>query len=261
MEWWLKWGAACAASAGPVFAALFVSHLLHLRLGSVPPTYVNYSLGPARDFWNVSNAKVDALFARQSSTLEQAIARYSLRNNRPPPPTYDKWFQFARDHSCLIDEYAQISRDFEPFYQLAKDDPTYFKRMVDKATPQVQEEGRGLKTGAFAGNKFAFTDEQFTLYTDDWPRTFGRFESFVPNMSIIINGRDEPRVVFNYRQPGMRLKALNASDSTPFRHTPRPTASYFQDEMKCTIPMRTTGFSGLANDASGCAYYVYSLEQ
>jgi hypothetical protein len=59
----------------------------------------------------------------------------------------------------------------------------------------------------------------------------------------------------------MRPKALNASDSTPFRHTPRPTASYFQDEMKCTIPMRTTGFSGLANDASGCAYYVYSLEQ
>ncbi|KAJ7336326.1 hypothetical protein DFH08DRAFT_965207 [Mycena albidolilacea] len=137
-----------------------------IRQRQLPPTQ------PTRDFWNVSNAKVDRLFARQSSTLEQAIARYSQQNNRLPPPTYDNWFQFAWDHSCLINEYAQISHDFEPFYQLAKDDPTYFKRMVDKATPQVQEENRGLKTGVFTGNKFAFTDEQFTLYTDDWLRTF-----------------------------------------------------------------------------------------
>ncbi|KAF8204220.1 glycosyl transferase family 90-domain-containing protein [Mycena galopus ATCC 62051] len=192
---------------------------------------------PAQDFWDVLNAKVDALFARQSFTLEQAMARYSLRNNRPPPPMYDKWFEFAQEHSCLIDEYEQISRDFEPFYQLAKDDPAYFKKMVDKGTPQ-----------------------QFTLYTADWARTFGRFASFIPDMPIVISGRDEPRVVFNYRLPDTRTKALHLSDETPFRHTPRPTASYFQDEMKCLLPMRSKGFTGLANDASGFMLFASSTD-
>ncbi|KAJ6541687.1 glycosyl transferase family 90-domain-containing protein [Mycena capillaripes] len=222
--------------------------------------FLNWFLGPPPDFWNISNTKVDALYARQSSTLEQATSRYSLRNNRPPPPMYEQWFGFAREHSCLIDEYNQISRDFEPFYQLAKDDPAYFKKMIEKATPKVQEDGRGMKTGVFADGKFSFTDEQFTLYTGDWPQTFRRFESFMPNMSVILNGRDEPRVVFNYRLPDARPKALNVSDATPFQHTPRPTASYFKDEMGCIIPTRPKGFTGLANDASAFMLFASSTD-
>ncbi|KAJ6535750.1 glycosyl transferase family 90-domain-containing protein, partial [Mycena capillaripes] len=177
---------------------------------------------------------VDALYARQSSTLEQAISRYSLRNNRPPPPMYEQWYGFAREHSCLIDEYDQISRDFEPFYQLAKDDPAHFKTMIKKAIPKAS--------------------------VPDWPETFRRFESFMPDMSVILNGRDEPRVVFNYRLPDARPKALNVSDATPFRHTPRPTASYFKNEMGCIIPTRPKGFTGLANDASAFMLFASSTD-
>jgi hypothetical protein len=79
-----------------------------------------------------------------------------------------------------------------------------------------------------------------------------QFASFMPNITTILNGRDEPRVVFNYRQPNMRPKALNVSDSTPFEHSPHPTASFFKDDMHCLVPMRPTGFTGLANDASAC---------
>ncbi|KAJ6520507.1 glycosyl transferase family 90-domain-containing protein [Mycena sanguinolenta] len=221
----------------------------------------NVFLGPPLSGSN-AHAQVDALSARQSSTLEQAIARYSLRNNRPPPPMYHKWFKFARSHSCLIDEYEQISRDFEPFYQLAKDDPGYFKRMVDKGTPHVQEDGRGLRTGKFARKIFSWTDEQWSLYNSDWFRTFKRFASFIPDTRIIINGRDEPRVVFNYRMPEAYPTALNlqVSDETPFRHTPHPTVSYFRDEMKCHIPMQPQGFTSLANDASAFLLYASSTD-
>ncbi|KAJ7157283.1 glycosyl transferase family 90-domain-containing protein [Mycena filopes] len=235
-----------------VLAGILVFGLLALlvfRSSPKPPV-------PPSDFWNVSNAYVDALYARQSSTLEQAIARYSLRNNRAPPPMYEQWYGFAREHSCLIDEYDQISRDFEPFYQLARDDPTHFKKMILKATHQVQEDGRGMKSGVFVDHKFSWTDDMGTLYTDEWPRTFGRFAEFMPNMSVLLNGRDEPRVVFNYRLPNMRPQALNVSDAEPFRHTPHPTASYFKDDMNCLVPNRPTGFTGLANDAS--AFMLYS---
>ncbi|KAJ6503080.1 glycosyl transferase family 90-domain-containing protein [Mycena vulgaris] len=202
------------------------------------------------------HSEIDALYAAQSSTLDQAMARYSLRNSRPPPPMYSEWYTFARAHSCLIDEYDQISRDFEAFYQLAQDDPTYFKRMVEACSVKVKKDGNGMKTGQFVDGKFSFTDVQGTLYTGDWPRTFARFESFMPDMSLILNGRDEPRVIFNYRQPGMREKALNVSDPTPFEHSPHPTASFFKDDMHCLIPNRDKGFTGLANDAS--AFMLYS---
>jgi hypothetical protein len=80
---------------------------------------------------------VDALYARQSSTIEHATARYSLKTGRSPPPNYEKWFNFAKEKLCLIDDYDQIHRDFEPFYQLAEDDPLFFQRMIDIASDMV----------------------------------------------------------------------------------------------------------------------------
>lgn len=74
---------------------------------------------------------VDALLARQSATYTHAAAKYSLKTGRAPPRNYDKWFTFAQAHSCLIDEYDQINRDFAPFYKLAADDPLFFRHRVD----------------------------------------------------------------------------------------------------------------------------------
>jgi hypothetical protein len=81
---------------------------------------------------------VDALYARQSSSIDHAMARYSLKTGRPPPQNYDKWYKFAREKSCLIDDYDQIHRDFKPFYQLAEDDPLFFQRMIDIGANMVR---------------------------------------------------------------------------------------------------------------------------
>ncbi|KAJ7158012.1 glycosyl transferase family 90-domain-containing protein [Mycena crocata] len=212
----------------------------------------------------LSNINIAELYAHQSSTLAQAMARYTLRNNRAPPPMYDQWYRFARGHSCLIDAYEQISRDFEPFYQIAQQDPTYFKKMVEKASLKarsVQKDGGGMKTGTFRHRKFTFTDGQGTLYTDDWPRTFARFSSFMPNMNVVLNGRDEPRVIFNYRKfYTLTPPQLNISDPIPFEHSPHPTASFFKNEMHCVIPNRPKGFTGPANDASAFMQYSSSTQ-
>jgi hypothetical protein len=81
---------------------------------------------------------LDVLFARQSSNIDQATARYSLKTGRPPPRNYDKWFKFAREKSCLIDDYDQIHRDFKPFYDLAQDDPRIFQRRLEVAFDMVR---------------------------------------------------------------------------------------------------------------------------
>jgi hypothetical protein len=81
---------------------------------------------------------VDELFQRQSATLDEAVARYTLRNGRPPPPGYDRWFQFAQAGQCLTDDYDQLYDDFAPFHQLARLDRGYFKRMVERGIKIVR---------------------------------------------------------------------------------------------------------------------------
>ncbi|KAJ6450130.1 glycosyl transferase family 90-domain-containing protein [Mycena vitilis] len=186
-----------------------------------------YQQLPHHEHNNSAHAEIDALYAHQSSTLAQAAARYSLRNNRPPPPNYDTWFRFARDRQCLIDEYHQISKDFEPFYQLAREDPGYFKQMVDRSTLKIVKDGSGMTTGRFRG-------------------------AFIPNTNILINGRDEPRVMFDYRRPNIQETVLNAvADPAPFEHAPHSTAMFFKDR-HCRVPNQPLGFTELANDASAC---------
>jgi hypothetical protein len=112
------------------------------------PTPNSTRIGPDIDEWRdrpnlddpvvAARLSVDALFARQSSTIKQAMARYSLKTGQPPPPNYDKWFKFAREKSCLLDDYDQIHRDFKPFYELAQDVPHFFQRRLDIAFDMVR---------------------------------------------------------------------------------------------------------------------------
>ncbi|KAJ7907179.1 hypothetical protein B0H13DRAFT_698311 [Mycena leptocephala] len=84
---------------------------------------------------------VDQLHHRQSYYLPRASCS-SLPAQKRHPKNYDQWFAFAKSRECLIDEYDQIYRDFEPFYQL-----------VGGAGPQiVQEDGQAGSKMAIAEN-------------------------------------------------------------------------------------------------------------
>ncbi|KAJ7573683.1 glycosyl transferase family 90-domain-containing protein [Mycena floridula] len=203
-----------------------------------PETYAQWSL--------------DALLRRQPTTLAGASARYTLKTGRPPPRNYDQWFNFARDRSCLIDEYDQIHRDFEPFYQLAEKDPKFFKRMIEAATKQARGPGiRMMKSAQVRGGTFKETDETYAAYNGDWERTFGKFVKFLPDMDVLLNGHDEPRVLFNPHEYGSIEKALQMpNDPTPFGHRPSPTSTLYFDGKKCILPMKDEGFASPVNEAA-----------
>ncbi|KAJ6610759.1 glycosyl transferase family 90-domain-containing protein [Mycena sp. CBHHK59/15] len=191
---------------------------------------------------------VDALYARQSSTFEHAIARYSLKTGRSPPRNYDKWFKFAQERSCLIDDYDQIHRDFKPFYQLAEDDPLFFQRMVDIAANMVTTDN-WMATIVIKDGKMT-SNMRGVPYSDTWPVTFSQFVAYLPDMTFVINAMDEPRVVFNTREPGVRKKALAVTQQTPFDVSPHPTSDFFRDKSGCTILRRPEGFTESANGDS-----------
>ncbi|KAJ7758522.1 glycosyl transferase family 90-domain-containing protein [Mycena maculata] len=186
---------------------------------------------------------LEALFARQSQTLAQAAARYSLKTDRPPPPNFDKWFAFARDKKCLIDDYDQIQRDFEPFYQLAEDNPAHFQNMIDRGRALMLENPMGMTTINIKDGQVHMPDYRGTSFYDEWPRTIGKFSSFLPNMDFLLNGRDEPRVVFNFREPGARKEAMELKDPNPFHIAPRPTSDFFRDRSGCSPLNNSKGFT------------------
>ncbi|KAJ7595028.1 glycosyl transferase family 90-domain-containing protein [Mycena floridula] len=200
---------------------------------------------------NYARLRIDDLYSRQSSTLERAISRYTLKTKRKPPLHFDRWYQYARDHSCLIDEYDQIHNDFAPFYDLAARDPAFFQKMVTSVTAMVKTSKMGMATAQVRDGVFSFTDvNNDAIYYEGWNMTIEPFASLLPNLNIIFNGRDEPRVLFNYRVPDVIEQALDASDDQPFHHKPERTSIVYKDQKKCLVPNRPNGFTSFANDAS-----------
>ncbi|KAJ6557370.1 glycosyl transferase family 90-domain-containing protein [Mycena vulgaris] len=187
----------------------------------------------------LAQLSLDALLVRQSRTLAQAVARYSLKSARPPPPNFDRWFTFAREHKCLIDDYDQIQRDFEPFYQLARDNPTHFQRQI---SPKKQE-AIGLTAIGIKDGKLKMPPYRGTAFSNyDLPRTLRKFAFLLPDMEFLLNGRDEPRVVFNYRAAGARNEATQVKDRQPFHIAPHGTDVFFKNRSGCNLPSTAKGF-------------------
>ncbi|KAJ7115010.1 hypothetical protein C8R44DRAFT_795157 [Mycena epipterygia] len=197
---------------------------------------------------SAARVEIDALFARQSKMLSEARARYELKTSRSPPRNFDLWFGFAREHKCLVDEYDQIHRDFAPFYQLAKEDPEFFQKMIGLGSSKMLKDPKGMTTIKITGGEVHMPEYQGTSFDGDWPRTLGRFAKHLPDMEFMLNGRDEPRVLFDYREPGTKAEALKIKDMTPFDIAPHPTAEFFKTRAGCRIPKTPAGFVESAND-------------
>ncbi|KAJ7178197.1 glycosyl transferase family 90-domain-containing protein [Mycena filopes] len=184
---------------------------------------------------------INELYARQSQTLEQAIARYTVRNARPPPANFDKWYNFARDKNCLVDDYDQIRRDFEPFYQLAERDPAHFQQMIDRGRELMLKDPKGMVAIQVVDGAVKMPEYTGSVFDGEWKDTLSKFAHILPDMEFLINGRDEPRVVFNTRDPAMLKDAMKLQDPEPFHLAPVPTSEFFKHRSGCSILDRGQG--------------------
>ncbi|KAJ7073617.1 glycosyl transferase family 90-domain-containing protein [Mycena amicta] len=218
------------------------------------------SINTAPDPVLAARASIDALLARQPPTYAHAAARYTLKTRRPPPRNYDLWFQFAQEHECLIDEYDQIYRDFKPFYQLAEEDPRFFQRMIDAASKMMESDNKEMARFEIKDGKVVVPEGKPTSYWDTWPITLGSFAHILPDLTVILNGKDEPRVVFDVHQTGhaIRERALKLTEKVPFDVSPHPTYTYFYERPGCTIMRSPDGFAEVANDDS--AFFLSSAK-
>ncbi|MCJ1451702.1 capsule-associated protein CAP1 [Mycoblastus sanguinarius] len=131
----------------------------------------------------------ESLKAGQSDSLAKAVEEYRRRYKLPPPPNFDKWYDFAKARDVqLIDEYDTIHNSLLPFWGLQ---PSVIRGRAREAlgfdNALLGVIIRDGQTISAAGGT-------------EWQQksTVGMIEGFVkylPDMDLPFNIHDEPRVI------------------------------------------------------------------
>lgn len=140
------------------------------------PHPIDYLLNHSTESWQ-------ALFTKRTHTLADAAAAYRRRRHRHPPPQFDKWFAYAKEHGCIIieDFFDQIYRDIEPFWGV----PAKTIRGSAFSLPQKISIRNG--TASQSTDQWAFINDYFDM--------FRHIEQYLPDVDIPINVMDESRVL------------------------------------------------------------------
>lgn len=128
------------------------------------------------------------LLAKRTHTVKEAAAAYRERRGRHPPPHFDRWVEYAREHGCVIieDFFDQVYRDIEPFWGVPAND---IRRSASSSPKKISIRN---------GTAFQSTDQWHFLnhYFD----MFQTIEQHLPDVDIPINVMDESRVIVPWEE-------------------------------------------------------------
>jgi hypothetical protein len=126
-------------------------------------------------------------------TLSDAVKKYQLRYQRNPPPGFDKWWEYATNRSTLIiDEYDQIHNDLQPFYSVS---PGELRRLTWEIASNQWNEASGIhvKDGVASVQDNVIPTHRWML--EGVAELINKFAVHLPDMDLVFNINDEPRVV------------------------------------------------------------------
>ena len=131
----------------------------------------------------------EALKKRQSQTLSEAVAEYRKRYKIPPPPNFDKWFEYAKKENVqLIDEYDTIYHALLPFWGLP---PSVIRARAREALGFDNAlVGIYVRTGQIVS----------ATGGSEWLQKavlgmVSKHREYLPDMDLAFNVHDEPRVI------------------------------------------------------------------
>ena len=186
-----------------------------------------YHIGTAHPIWQLikdNERKYEEMIEHQSKSLEEAVAEYRRRYGIPPPPNFDKWYDFAKAKGVqLIDEYDSIHQALTPFWGLK---PSTIR-------------GRAREALGFNNNLIGALIRKGEVKKIDGGRewqqeaTIGMMKGFIkhlPDMDLCFNIHDEPRVVVPYddlsrlvsNAKDINMPAANAVAKPRNSWSPRP---------------------------------------
>ncbi|KAJ7184843.1 hypothetical protein C8R46DRAFT_1300343, partial [Mycena filopes] len=163
---------------------------------------------------------------------------------------YDKFYDFAKKQRCLIDDYDKVHRDFQPFYRLAERNPNFFPEMLAQGMRMAADDPALCLSPLTIRHHKGFRSPHPAPFEGDWAKLLEILGPLLPDIDLLFNYQDEPRVLFNLRRPDAYEFALKRSDPDPFRQGPRPTKEYYEEATphQCLLPNSDTGFGNPTNN-------------
>ncbi|KAJ5625543.1 hypothetical protein N7510_001852, partial [Penicillium lagena] len=134
----------------------------------------------------------DDVRSHQSKTLAEAVKEYERRYKMHPPPHFDKWFEFAKSKGVqLVDEFDSIYHSLLPFWGLPP------KTIRDRAREALGFDNAVIGV-LIRDGKVSLTDgggDDRKWQRDATVGMMAQFVKYLPDMDLVFNMHDEPRVV------------------------------------------------------------------
>lgn len=86
------------------------------------------------------------------------------------------------------------------------------------------------------------------LLAPRWEGILNLFKDSLPPYKVVYQFQDEPRVVFNTRDPAMSPRAYDLDDPDAFKQGPHPTSVYFGEDGKCRLLDSDRGLAKVVNE-------------
>jgi hypothetical protein len=130
--------------------------------------------------------------ATTSTSLTSAVGEYRRRYGMPPPPNFDKWYEFVLSvHSPVIDAFDQINSDLLPFWAIPpavlREQTTYLLEH-----PALSVGGLLIQDGKTSVSPHIHGTHRWMMdFTEDMIRPFSQW---LPDMQLAFNLDDECRI-------------------------------------------------------------------
>jgi hypothetical protein len=130
--------------------------------------------------------------ASQSTSLSEAVAKYRHRYGIPPPPQFDKWYNFAVSRGAqLVDEYDTINDSLRLFWSVPPQQLRARAAWLLAHRDDLSLMGVSLRRGQVMVRGSGQGEYQHTATRE----MISKFSEWLPDMDLVFNVNDEPRVL------------------------------------------------------------------
>jgi len=176
-------------------APLPPDHAHDIPVAAPAPAPVNTKSHPIPQLITRAENEFQALRTRQSTSLSDAVAEYRRRYKLPPPPHFDKWYDFAKKRGVeLIDEYDTIYNQLLPFWAL---EPALIRERTREAigfdNALIAVLIRNGKVTKMEGG-----GDMYKWHREATPVMLKNFIEWLPDMDLAYNIHDEARIVMQH---------------------------------------------------------------
>jgi hypothetical protein len=153
--------------------------------------------------------------ATQSQTLGEAAREYTARYKIPPPPNFDKWYEYARSvNSPIIDDFGQIHSDLLPYWGTL---PSLIRQRTTHLLehPSLSFGGLIIEGGKVEVSPHIHGTHRWMM--DVMKTMVEPFAQWLPDMQLAFNLDDECRVsvpfdlLNRYKEEALESRARMAS--------------------------------------------------